>query len=143
MAVSTPLRGTRLTARQMLNKVPEVTLYFWLIKVLCTTVGETFSDNLTSAWAGGDNASVAAQNTASREVMAVTFGVLVITMVVQFTRRRYVAPIYWLCVVLISVFGTQITDQFEGNGAQPNHMWAITIVSVVLLATVFAVWYWV
>ena len=40
------------TARQMLNKVPEITLYFWVIKVLCTTVGETASDylagNLTS-----------------------------------------------------------------------------------------------
>ena len=43
--------------RRMLNKVPEVTLYFWIIKVLCTTVGETFSDNLTTSLAGGDNAS--------------------------------------------------------------------------------------
>ncbi|MDQ6749384.1 MAG: hypothetical protein M3Z33_01305, partial [Actinomycetota bacterium] len=34
--------------RQMLNKVPEVTLYFWIIKVLCTTVGETAADNLNT-----------------------------------------------------------------------------------------------
>ena len=42
---------------------------------------------------------------------------------------------------MISVVGTQITDQFEGNGDQPNNMWAITIVSVVLLAIVFLVWW--
>ena len=42
----------RMTARQLLNKVPEVTLYFWLIKCLCTTIGETLSDNLTTSWAG-------------------------------------------------------------------------------------------
>ena len=35
-----------LAPRTMLNKVPEVTMFFWLIKVLCTTVGETFADNL-------------------------------------------------------------------------------------------------
>jgi uncharacterized membrane-anchored protein len=131
------------TARQLLNKVPEVTLYFWLIKCLCTTVGETFSDNLTSTWAGGDNVSLAKLNTASVDVMLVTAGVWALAMAFQLTRRTYVAPAYWLCVVLTSVFGTQITDQFEGNGAQPNNMWAITIVSVSLLAAVFAAWWYV
>ena len=54
-----------LTARQLLNKVPEVTLYFWLITCLCTTIGETLSDNLTTSWAGGDSAGVNALNSAS------------------------------------------------------------------------------
>ena len=129
------------TPRQLLNKVPEVTLYFWLIKCLCTTIGETFSDNLTTSWAGGDNASVHALDVASREVMAVTVAVLAVLLVIQFTRRRYVAAVYWANIVVISLVGTQITDQFEGNGDQPNHMWAITIVSVVLLAAVFLVWW--
>ena len=44
-------------------------------------------------------------------------------------------------IVVISLVGTQITDQFEGNGDQPNNMWAITIVSVTLLALVFLVWW--
>ncbi len=133
----------RATARQMLNKVPEVTVYFWLIKCLCTTVGETFSDNLTSAWAGGDSAPLSKINSASVQVMLVTFGVLAVAMAVQLTRDRYIAPVYWLNVVLISVFGTQITDQFEGNGAVPNNMVAITVVSLTLLALVFAVWWYV
>ena len=133
----------KITARQLLNKVPEVTVYFWLIKCLCTTVGETFSDDLLSSWSGGDSASVSAQNTALLQLTAVTAGVLAVTLLIQFTRKRYIAPIYWLNVVLISVFGTQITDNFEGNGAVPNNMVAITIVSAVLVALVFATWYYV
>jgi uncharacterized membrane-anchored protein len=129
------------SARGMLNKVPEVTLYFWLIKCLCTTIGETFSDNLTTSWAGGDNASTHALDVASREVMAVSIVVMVVLLVIQFTRRAYVASIYWACIVVISVVGTQITDQFEGNGDQPNNMWAITIVSVILLVLAFLVWW--
>jgi uncharacterized membrane-anchored protein len=124
----------------MLNKVPEVTLYFWVVKCLCTTIGETFSDNLTSSWAGSDT-SVHALDVASVKVMLITMGVLAILLVIQFTRRRYVAGVYWANIVVISVVGTQITDQFEGNGDQPNHMWAITIVSTVLLALVFLVWW--
>lgn len=131
----------RMTARQMLNKVPEVTLYFWIIKCLCTTIGETFSDNLTTTWAGGDNAGVHALDSASLDVMLITMAVLAVLLVIQFTRKRYVSAVYWANIVVISLVGTQITDQFEGNGDQPNHMWAITIVSVVLLAVVFFVWW--
>lgn len=130
-----------LSPRQLLNKVPEVTLYFWIIKCLCTTIGETFSDNLTTRWAGGDNAGVHALDAASLKVMLITMGVLAVLLVIQFTRRRYVATVYWANIVVISLVGTQITDQFEGNGDQPNNMWAITIVSVALLVSVFFVWW--
>ena len=136
-------RTARWSARTMLNKVPEVTIYFWLIKVLCTTVGETFSDDLLSSWSGGDNASVSAQNTALLHLTFVTAGVLAVALLIQFTRKRYIAPIYWLNVVLISVFGTQLTDNFEGNGAVPNNMVAITVVSATLVAIVFAAWWYV
>ena len=140
----TPLSANtldRTTLHRMLNKVPEVTLYFWIIKCLCTTIGETFSDNLTATWAGGDSAGVHALDVASLKVMLVTMGVLAILLVIQFTRRGYVAAVYWANVVVISVVGTQITDQFEGNGDQPNHMWAITIASGTLLALAFLVWW--
>lgn len=134
-------RPGTISARQMLNKVPEVTLYFWVIKCLCTTIGETFSDNLTTSWAGGDSAGVHALDSAALKVMLITMGVLAALLVVQFTRRRYVSVVYWANIVVISLVGTQITDQFEGNGDQPNNMWAITIASVVLLAAVFTVWW--
>jgi uncharacterized membrane-anchored protein len=141
MANTTTLRAT---ARTMLNKVPEVTLYFWIIKVLCTTIGETMSDNLMSKWAvGGDNASAAQLQTALYQVTGVTVVVLLGLLALQFTLKRYVPVVYWACIVVVSVVGTQITDMFEGQGDQPNNMWAITIVSLSLLALTFAAWFYV
>lgn len=142
MTSLSPALPGKLTARQMLNKVPEVTLYFWAIKCLCTTIGETFSDNLVASWApGGANASPHVLQMTLWKVTACTVAVLVILLAIQFTRKRYVAPIYWANIVVISLVGTQITDLFEGQGAVPNNMWAITIVSLSLLAIVFLVWW--
>src|SRR5690349_23979910 len=91
-------------ARRMLNKVPEVTLYFWVIKVLCTTVGETASDYLS------DNVGLGLTKTTF-----ITAGLLLATLVFQFRSLRYVAGIYWTGIVLISVVGTQITDNLSDN----------------------------
>ncbi len=85
--------------RTMLNKVPEVIIAFWVIKILCTTVGETFADYLNSTLGIG--------LTNTTYVMSAA---LAATLVVQFTLRRYVPIVYWLAVVLISVVGTLITD---------------------------------
>lgn len=132
------------TGRQLLNKVPEVTIYFWLIKVLCTTIGETMSDNLMGRFAvGGDNASPHQLQIALYKVAAITVVVLAALLVLQFRAKRYVPVIYWANIVVISVLGTQITDMFEGQGDVPNNMWAITIVSLVLLAAVFTAWWYV
>ncbi len=91
VAVETPVSGWT-SSRAMLNKVPEVILFFWIIKCLCTTIGETFSDNLTSTWAGGGNASVHALDVASVKVMFITVGVLAVLLVdsvhAQELRRR-------------------------------------------------------
>ena len=114
--------------REMLNKVPEVTLYFWIIKVLCTTVGETAADFL--------NTNLHLGLTGTTVVMGV---LLVITLVFQFRYRRYVPAIYWLAVVLISVFGTLITDNLTDNLGVPLE--TATIVFAVALGVVFASWY--
>ena len=111
-----------MTARRMLYKVPEITIYFWVIKCLCTTADETFSDDLVATWAGG-NASISAQNAALLDLTFVTAGVLAITLAIQFTRRRYIAPIYWLNVVLISVFGTQLTITSRAPGWSRTTWW--------------------
>jgi len=133
---------TRDKLATMFNKVPEVTIYFWIIKCLCTTIGETMSDNLVSRWAvGGDNADPAQLQTALYKVTACTAVVLAILLVIQFTRKKYVPVVYWANIVVISLVGTQITDMFEGQGDTPNNMWAITIVSLTLLAAVFFVWW--
>ncbi|MGB8997215.1 MAG: hypothetical protein WCC65_18165, partial [Pseudonocardiaceae bacterium] len=91
-------------ARQMLNKVPEVTIYFWVIKVLATTVGETAADFL--------NTNLGLGLTGTSLVMA---ALLIAVLFFQFRGRQYVPGIYWLAVVLISVVGTLITDNLTDN----------------------------
>src|SRR5580765_8368555 len=118
----------RLGLRQMLNKVPEVTLFFWVIKVLCTTVGETASDYLS------DNVGLGLTKTTY-----ITSALLVATLVFQFRARRYVAGIYWTGIVLISVVGTQITDNLSDNYGV-SLVTTTTIFSIVL-AIVFAIWF--
>src|ERR1700760_4523052 len=128
--------------RQLLNKVPEVTIYFWIIKCLCTTIGETMSDNLMGRFAvGGDNGTPGQLQVALYKVAAITVIVLIVLLAVQFRLRRYVPVVYWANIVVISVLGTQITDMFEGQGDVPSHMWAITIVSLTLLGAVFLAWW--
>lgn len=115
-------------ARQMLNKVPEITLYFWIIKILCTTVGETFADYLNSTLHFGLNGTT------------IVMGILLAIMLfVQFRVRQYIPWIYWLTVVLISVFGTLITDNLTDNLG--ISLITTTIVFSFILAAVFAVWY--
>src|SRR5436309_6411372 len=92
--------GTRTRVRQMLNKVPEVTVYFWIIKVLCTTVGESFADYVNETLGFGLTVTTLAFSAA-----------LAVALVVQFRLRRYVPGVYWLAVVLISVVGTLLTDE--------------------------------
>src|SRR3954447_15673882 len=122
------VQRTHALGREMLNKVPEVTVYFWVIKVLCTTVGETASDYLT------DNVGLGLTNTTY-----ITAALLIATLAAQFRARRYVAPIYWLGIVLISVVGTQITDNLTDNHGVP--LFTTTIVFSIVLALVFAAWY--
>jgi len=112
----------------MLNKVPEVTLYFWVIKVLCTTVGETASDYLT------DNVGLGLTR-----VTFITGALLLAVLIAQFRARRYMAPVYWLAVVLISVVGTQITDNLTDLHGVPLET-TTTIFGLALAAT-FVVWW--
>lgn len=116
------------TARTLLNKVPEVTVFFWIIKVLSTTVGETGADLLATNLGLG--------LTMTTVVMAV---LLAAALVVQFRARRYVPAIYWLSVVLISVVGTLVTDNLTDSYGVS--LVATTIVFSIALAVTFAVWY--
>ncbi|MHA7650830.1 COG4705 family protein [Mycobacterium sp. ML4] len=114
--------------RWILNKVPEVTLYFWIIKILATTVGETAADYL--------NVKLNLGLTGTTVVMGI---LLVIALVFQFRSTKYVPGLYWLAVVLISVVGTLITDNLVDNFGVPLQTTTI-VFSIALLAT-FAGWY--
>ena len=120
--------GARPTARQMLNKVPEVTVYFWIIKILCTTVGETFADYLNVNLGFGLN-----------NTTYVMGAILVAVLAYQFRLQKYVPSVYWLAVALISVFGTLITDNLTDNFGVS--LYTSTIAFSILLALTFAAWY--
>ena len=120
---------TTTTSRRIrLNKVPEVTIYFWIIKVLCTTVGETAADYLN------DNLGMGLTNTTY-----IMGALLIAALFFQFKAEKYVPGVYWLAVVLISVVGTLITDNLTDNmGVALENT---TVVFAVALAATFAVWY--
>jgi uncharacterized membrane-anchored protein len=111
-----------------LSKVPEVTLYFWIIKVLCTTVGETFADFINTKL--GDNLNT---------TTIVMGSLLVIALVVQFRVPEYIPAVYWVAVVLISIVGTLITDNMVENFHVS--LATSTIVFGVLMLASFAAWY--
>lgn len=113
---------------QILNKVPEVTIFFWLIKVLCTTVGETAADFLNT------NLKLGLTNTTY-----VMSSLLIIALLFQFKSKKYAPGIYWLAVVLISVVGTLITDNLTDNLG--ISLVTTTIVFSIALIITFIVWY--
>lgn len=112
----------------MLNKVPEVTLYFWIIKIMATTVGETAADFLNFDLHFGLNGT------------ALLMGALLTAfLLLQLRARQYVPWLYWLVVVLISIVGTLITDGLVDNFGVALETTSIAF-GLALLAT-FAAWY--
>jgi uncharacterized membrane-anchored protein len=112
----------------LLNKVPQVTIFFWIIKVLATTVGETAADFL------GVNLGLGL--TLTTLLMSV---LLVIALTFQFRATGYVPGIYWLSVVLISVVGTLVTDNLVDNFGVALSV--TTVVFSVALAVTFLAWH--
>lgn len=112
----------------MLNKVPPVTLAFWIIKIMSTTVGETGADYLAVHVGFG----VALTD-------AIMAALLIVALFMQLWSLRYTPWIYWLTVVLVSIVGTQITDALtDGLGIS---LYVSAAVFAVALAATFAVWY--
>jgi len=112
--------------RSTLSKVPEITVYFWVIKVLTTGMGETASDYLAHRYP---------------PVVAVGLGAVgfAAALILQFSVRRYVAWIYWLAVVLVSVFGTMAADVLHVGFGIPYAV--STVFFAIVLTAVFAIWY--
>ena len=113
---------------RMQSKVPRVTVFFWVIKILATTVGETAADYLSV------NLGLGLTGTTY-----VTGALLLVALAAQIRSRRYVPTIYWIAVVLLSVFGTLITDNLVDNFRVPLE--TTTAVFSVALAITFAAWY--
>jgi len=114
--------------RRMLSKVPEVTLWFWIIKILCTTVGESFADWVATTVGLGLNTT------------AVIFTVVLVAVLAwQMSLSRYVPFVYWLTVVVLSITGTLYTDILTDALGVPLAL--SSAVFAAILAVVFGIWY--
>ena len=115
-------------SKELLVKVPQITFYFWIIKVLATTVGETFADFLNVQLGLGLNGTSVA-----------TFIALAVALIFQFKGKGYKPPVYWLAIVLISIAGTLVTDNLTDNLGVS--LVTSSILFSIFLAGIFIVWY--
>jgi|SRR5665213_2733477 len=113
---------------KMLNKVPQVTLFFWIIKILATTVGETAADYL--------NVTLGLGLTVTSYIMG---AILLIILYFQFRARKYIPGLYWTAVVLLSIVGTLISDNLVDNMGVA--LMTTTIIFGSALIVVFLWWY--
>src|SRR5690348_15599873 len=113
-------------AKQALRKVPEVTIYFWIIKLLSTAMGESTSDYLVF-------------HIDPYVAVVVGFVGLIASLALQLVVRRYVPWIYWLAVVMVAVFGTMAADVL--NVVLGISYLVSTMFFVAALAVIFVVWY--
>src|SRR3954469_4623282 len=104
----TPRAAAVKPVRVMLSKVPEVTVWFWVIKILCTTVGESFADWINMTLGVG-----------LTKTALLSTAVFVVILAVQFRLDRYNPIVYWLTVVVVSVTGTLYTDILTDNKGVP------------------------
>lgn len=120
----------KLLNNKVLNRVPEITMFFWIIKVLATTVGETAADFLAI------NLNLGLTNTSY-----VMGGLLILALLVQFiVIKKYVPASYWIAVVLMSIVGTLITDNLVDNLGVSLE--TTTILFSIALAMIFVLWYY-
>jgi uncharacterized membrane-anchored protein len=118
--------AARASALRVFSKVPEITVLFWVIKVLTTGMGETTSDYLARTY---------------DPVLAVgAVGIVfMLSLVAQLLSRRYLAPVYWFAIVMVSVFGTMVADVIHVRFGVP---YAVSTVGfAIALAAIFGGWY--
>lgn len=113
---------------KMLNKVPEVTIFFWIIKILATTVGETAADYLSVTLNLG--------LTVTSYIMS---SILLILLLIQLKFKKYIPSIYWVVVVLLSIVGTLISDNLVDNLGVS--LATTSVMFGAALAVVFVWWY--
>jgi uncharacterized membrane-anchored protein len=114
--------------KKMLNRVPEVTIYFWMIKIMATTVGETAADFLAFT-----------VNLGLANTSYVMGTLLLLVLFNQFRLKRYIPVSYWLVVVLVSILGTLITDRLVDEFGVS--LMTTNIVFSIALVVVFGLWY--
>jgi uncharacterized membrane-anchored protein len=82
-----------------LNKVAEITLIFWIMKIIATTLGETMGDYFSMTLNLGYSTGI-----------AITLVFFIIVLAIQLSRKKYIPTFYWLVIIATTTLGTEISD---------------------------------
>lgn len=126
MLMNQPNSAIRDEGKRILTKVPQITIYFWIVKLLTTAMGESTSDYLV-------------YHINPYAAVILGFIAFVIALSLQFAVRKYIAWIYWLLVVMVAIFGTMVADVTHIVFGVPYY--ASTIAFAIILTVVFTTWY--
>ena len=115
------MSSTRIIAR----KVPEITVVFWVTKILTTALGESASDYFVHVLG---------------PIIAIAIGgsLFVVALVAQFAVRRYIAGVYWFAIVMVSIFGTMVADALHVGAGVPY--WVSSVGFAAILTLIFVGW---
>ncbi|MFO1505414.1 MAG: hypothetical protein U1F39_16610 [Steroidobacteraceae bacterium] len=110
-----PARGIEregmLNTTTALSKVPAITLGFWIIKILCTTLGETGGDSVSMTWLGETTPDAEESSVNGYLVGTLIFGALLVGLVLaQIRARRFHPWLYWATIIASTTAGTTLAD---------------------------------
>ena len=125
------------TRHESLSKVPAVTLGFWIIKILATTLGETGGDAVTMTVFHADKN---AQNGGYLIGIAIFLAIFIAAVAVQIATKKFNAWVYWIAIVASTTVGTAMADYFD-RSLGIGYTGGASILFSLLLASL-VVWYW-
>jgi len=129
---------TRDELKAAASKVPAVTLGFWIIKILATTLGETGGDSVTMSWLGETTADAPHSWVSSYLIGTALFGALLIVLAcAQIRARVFKAWLYWATIIASTTAGTTLADfatRSLGIGYSGGSLLLLTCVLLSLLA---------
>lgn len=121
---------------EIYSKVPEVTLGFWIIKILATTLGETFGDTVTMTWLKADVTA----NSGYLMGSVIFLALLVVLVIAQIVARKFHPFLYWATIAASTTFGTTLAD-FADRSLGIGYTGGSLLLFACLMA-VLALWYW-
>lgn len=106
-----------------LNKVAQITLLFWLMKIIATTLGETLGDFISQTLGLGYTVGIL--------ITLIFFG---LALFIQLTRKKYIPVWFWLVIIATTTLGTEISD-FIDRSLNLGYTWGSLLLFLGLLAT--------
>jgi uncharacterized membrane-anchored protein len=123
---------------ELVAKVPQVTLVFWIVKILATTLGETGGDAVTMSWLGETTA--AAKGTGYLVGTAIFGVIFVAAVLVQIKAKKFHPFLYWLTIVATTTVGTTLAD-YCTRSLGIGYTGGSTILLICVIASLL-IWRW-